>query len=395
MRYRRKRSRGLSMAEVLILIGILVCIGIMLLPAILASRENTRRLNCMNNMAGLGLAYHGYGMAHKRPLASSGVTRDANGKVQAVDGWSWLVLVLPYMDDWYRRPDIAMVPGKQNQKNRPNAVDARPLVALAGARVGLAKELYDTLDVEHGRPLIEPVGAKGTPHADALATALPGLLCPSFGGSPYTDFGGKEAAITNYKPLGATHIESLSVASPNPLTPKYNPGPWPDLDISRSGPPHPDGSCFPGGTLEYRYFRNGLSNTLLLVESLEPRYARWTVGSDAAVVALPRCIEFEDWVYRNEEFGVSKSYGVVKGYGKALKGDPAADDTYWFYHTYLDWDYSNSPCDAANGASGERYGPSSNHPNIVNHLLMDGSSCSLNRDIDITLYMALIKRRWE
>ena len=90
---------------------------------------------------------------------------------------------------------------------------------------------------------------------------------------------------------------------------------------------------------------------------------------------------------------MSKSYSVPKGFGKALAKDPEADDTYWSHHTYLDWDYSKSPYDAGDASSGERYGPSSNHLNVVNHLLMDGSTHGIGRDIDIVLYMTLIKGR--
>jgi type II secretory pathway pseudopilin PulG len=349
---KRKRCRGLTMIEVLLLIGIFSCVIIMLLPAILAARESARKATCLDNMKQLGLACRGYDTAYKRLVASSGVTRDADGKIVAVDGWSWLVLVSPYLES-----------GK----------------GTGGVSVG-PKDLYDRLDIANGRPLIEPDGAKGTPHADVLATAFPGLLCPSSGCSPYTEFGGTKAAITNYKPLGATHIESLSVASANPLTPKFDSVPRGD-----TGPGNPDGNCFPGTNLSDGVMRNGLSNTLWLVESLEQRHARWTVGADAAVVALPRDVEFEEY-----QSGI---YGL-KGYGKALKGSPEADSTYWAYHTYIDWDYSQSPYDAADGSQGERYGPSSNHPGVAHHLFMDGSSRSLRRDIDLALYMFLIRGRF-
>jgi hypothetical protein len=365
MNARGNRHRGLTLIEVLLLIGIFACVCIMLWPALLAARESARRPICVENMKKLGVAFHQYSTAFPRQIvASSNVSRDRDGKITAVDGWSWLALTLPYMESWKQPDGVAMSP----------------------------KDLYDTLDITNGRPLIEPKGAEGTPHADALATSMPYLLCPSSGSSPYTDFEGKKAAVTSYHPLGATHIESLSIASANPLTPKYNPGPWPGLDMSTSGPPHPDGNCFPGVSLLYASLRNGLSNTLLLVESLEPRYARWTVGADAALVAFPRCVEFEE--YRSRRYAPKGSAYAPKGYSKALEQSAEADSTYWTYHTYLDWDYSRSPYDAADGTSGERYGPSSNHPGVVNHVIMDGSVRSLSKDIDITLYMFLVRGRF-
>jgi hypothetical protein len=357
MTRQRKRSRGLTMVEVLLLLGIFVCVLIMLFPAIQASREKTRIATCLNNLNKLGLAYHNYATAHKLFVPSSGLSRDDKGKITAVDGWSWLVLLLPYM-------------GKSHS---PNGVSIDP------------QNLYARLDIAHGCPLTEPDGANGTPHADVLATSLPELLCPSSGSSPYTDFGGKKAAVTSYHPFGATHIESLSVASPNPLTPKFKPGPWSSLDMSGSVLPHPDGVCFPGATLTFSNIRNGMSCTLLLAESVEPRYARWTVGTDAAVVGFPRCVEYEH---------LNGGGYLPKGYQSAIDKRPEADSTYWTYHTYIDWDYGQTPYDAADGTSGERYGPSSNHPGVVNHLIMDGSARSLSRNIDIALYMSAIRGRW-
>jgi type II secretory pathway pseudopilin PulG len=356
MNRRRKPRHGLTLIEVLLLIGIFVCLIFMLFPAVQAAREPARRAACANNMKRLGLAIHSYASAFRQHLpASSGVSRDSDGKITAVDGWSWLVLVLPYLTD------------KED----------------AGVSTA-CKDLYDKLDITHGRPLTEPEGAKGTPHAEVSATSFPGLLCPSFGGNPYTDFGGKKAAITSYHPLGATHIESLSAASPNPLTPKYKPDALSAEIAARQGPLHPDGNCIPGTTFSLKAFRNGTSDTVLAVESIEPRHARWTVGADAALVAFPPCVEFER----------HKSGYLPKGYQDALAQRSEADSTYWAYQSYLDWDYGQSPYDAADGDSGKRYGPSSSHPSVVGHLFMDASGRMIGRDIDIAIYMLLVRARF-
>ena len=349
---RHKRANGMTMLETLIVIGIVVCVGVMLFPAIQASREKARLAQCSNNMKRLGLAVHNYVHAFWVLPPSSTVTRNADGRITAVDGWSWLVLVLPYTGDG----------GEAN------------------------KRLYGTLDILNGRPLVEPAGTKAAPHADALATSLPGLLCPSFGGSPYSTTGTGKAAITNYKGSGATHIESLSVASPNPLTPKYCP--------SRDGM-HPDGVLFPGSRMTFAAFRRGLSNAISAVESVEPNFSRWTVGAEAAVVGLPRNVEFE-------KSGHEDFYGTIKGLAKldyvygedgrsTSESTGEIDPIYWTYHTYLDWDYQKSPYDGSDGLHSGRFGPSSDHPIVVNHLFCDGACRELSRDIDVTLYMLLIK----
>ena len=327
-----KQANGFTLLEMLIVIGIVACLGVMLFPAIQASRETARRMQCTNNMKRLALAVHNYGQTFKVFPPSSNVSRNADGRITAVDGWSWLALVLPYMDD-----SADSNAGKQGR-------DAN-------------KRLYETLDILNGRPLVEPAGASGTPHADALATSLPGLLCPSFGGSPYSTTAAGKAAITNYRASGATHTESLSVAYPNPLTPKYNP---------TEPVAHPDGVLFPGKSSTFASIRRGLSNTIVAVESVEQNFSRWIVGAEAAVVGLPRNVEFEN---RND--GLSPY--TIKGLGKLkyvyddddnhtgeITGD--VDPVYWTYRTYLDCDCKKNPYDGLDGLHGGRFGPSSGHP---------------------------------
>jgi type II secretory pathway pseudopilin PulG len=353
---RRRRNAGFTFVEMLILIGIFGCIVVMLLPAIQSVRESARRMACARNMQQLGPAIGAYEQAHQRFPPSSSVARNAKGTITAVDGWSWIVAVLPY---WVQSED-----------------------SLGGTT--LAKNLYDSLDVAGGQPLAESAGAKGTPHADALAVSLPGLLCPSFGGSPFADPVTRRAAITNYRAMGATHIESLSVASPRPLTPKYGPPPLAGSRSTRgTNPLHPDGACFPGDGVAVQDFDKGLGLTIILMESIEPRFSRWTVGAEAALVGLPPNVEFE------KDFD---GRYTPKGYRKALAKSPEADSTYWTYRTYLEWDYGRYPYDGASGKQGGQYGPSSSHPTAVNHLFGDGHVQALRRSIDPTIYMCLIAR---
>ena len=53
----KKLPRGLTIVEVLMLIGIVICIGIMLLPALQSAREKARRPKCIDNMRKLGVCY--------------------------------------------------------------------------------------------------------------------------------------------------------------------------------------------------------------------------------------------------------------------------------------------------------------------------------------------------
>jgi type II secretory pathway pseudopilin PulG len=376
------QHRGLTLVEVLMLIGIFLSVGVMLFPWIQYSREKARQATCVRHMQKLANAYLGYESANKRFAPSSQVTRNADGKITAVDGWSWMVQVLPFMCDnehWGVPDPIPSLHDAWNQKPVDEPVDRgqdRPDTA--------ARAFFTALDVKDGRPLMEPAGVKAASHADALATRFPWLSCPSYDGSPYADPWTKKAVITNYRPLGASHIESLSAASPQPLAPKYDP---PDGYARKSRKPyHPDGACFPGSDITLNDAgQKGTAWTVWLTESLEPRFSRWTVGAEAAVVGLPHSVEFE----ADEK---NQNLCVPKGYRKALEKDPKARDMYWTYHTYLDCDYDKNPYDGEDGTHGGKYGPSSNHPGFVHHAFLDGSARDVSTHIDVRTYLYLIDR---
>jgi type II secretory pathway pseudopilin PulG len=347
----RTRTRGaLTWLDVLVILAMLASIMAVFLPALQASRESARRQACEENLRQIGLALGQYCDNHKAFPASSGVTRKDDGSIAGVDGWSWLVSLLPYYS--------------QTVAGDPNT----------------AQRLYDRLDVPSGRPLVEPAGRTDTPHADAMRVKLPGLSCPSFRMPFNARAGAQDAALTNYKAVGATHAESLSVASADPRPPKYG---LSVLKGSGWGPPHPDGACFPGAGLGYVDLPRGTSNTLFAVESAEPRFARWTVGAEAAVVGLPPDVDFETWgVY----------FVVPKGVGRVSRDGTGADPSYWSYRTYLNWDYDERPYDGADGKLAGRYGPGSHHQGVTNHLTADGACHSIRKNIDVTVYMNLIMR---
>ena len=339
---RREQRRGFTIVELLVVVVILVIVVALLLPAIQSAREAARQGQCLNNMMQLGLAFHSYHDANKCFPPSSGVTRDANGKITAVDGWSCFAPLLPFIEE---------------------------------------QGLYGTLDIANGRPLVEPAGAAGTPHADAMATSLSELICPSFQGSPYTTVAGKKAAISNYKAMGATHIESLSVASPQPLRPKYNP----DGKDAQGNSIHPDGACFPGRKLAIKDMANdGTSHTFLVVETVEPQFARWAVGRRG------HCGGTSAGTLKYEQY--NNTYYAPKGFNGVCGDQADAKPPYSTYRTYLNWDCEKKPYDGADGTIGGKYGPSSNHPNVVNHLRGDGSARSFTKDFDVAAYMFMITR---
>ena len=329
--------RGISKIAVLVVVIVIGGILAVLIAAVGRSREAARSATCSNKLGKWARAMLKYESQHRRMPMASTVTRNAAGDITAIDGWSYRVALLPYLDGEVPKLDV---------------------------------------DVERGRPLEEPADADGTPHADALKTSFPLLLCPSYGGSPYADSKTNREAISNYKVMGATHHESLSVASPQPLKPKYNP----------KGR-HPDGACFPGTALKLNEFLDGTSNTIIFVESVEPHFARWTVGAESTLVGLSPDVEFYTTLRHDCGYYCIKGHEPHAGYYYGDESPAIAK-----YHTYLNWDYEQEPYDGGDGTVGGKYGPGSHHPHGTFHAFLDGAVRSVPREIDVSTYMFIITR---
>jgi len=337
----RLRKRGFTLIELLVVITIIGILIGLLLVAVQAAREAARKTSCLNKMRQIGLAAHFF-HEKKGVLPPSGrVTRNFRGGIQYMDGWSWLVDLLPYLEQ---------------------------------------QELWEKLDTTRGKPLV----AYGNPdqHAIARSTSIPAFICPSFSGDRFVK-GTRDTlvpeALTNYKVMGATHFASLNVASVEPTVPLY--------DATR---PHPDGASFPGSKLSFADFRDGLSQTILAVESVEDTYARWPIGWEAALVGLPTDRRFDAWDYVIFDNSYDLHFWHPLGYNGRY-GDESGLDLY--FRTYLNHDYElwwYIP--TVSGVLGQKFGPSSHHRGSVNHLFVDASVHSISTDVDVAAYMFLITR---
>ncbi len=98
--HQRKRdaSRAFTLVELLVVIAIIGILVGLLLPAVQAAREAARRNNCSNHLVQLGLALHHYEFNQEH--FPSGV-RNPTGPIlnqEVGDHTSWIVEILPYME---------------------------------------------------------------------------------------------------------------------------------------------------------------------------------------------------------------------------------------------------------------------------------------------------------
>jgi prepilin-type N-terminal cleavage/methylation domain-containing protein/prepilin-type processing-associated H-X9-DG protein len=105
-RYCRYDSAAFTLVELLVVITIIGMLVAMLLPAVQAAREASRRSQCANNMRQLSLAVLNYESSHKL-LPPAGIAQVTKDKVFDIDvfnpfagtRFSWIVEVLPFLEE--------------------------------------------------------------------------------------------------------------------------------------------------------------------------------------------------------------------------------------------------------------------------------------------------------
>jgi prepilin-type N-terminal cleavage/methylation domain-containing protein/prepilin-type processing-associated H-X9-DG protein len=117
---RRCALHGFTLVELLVVIAIIGILVAMLLPAVQAAREASRRMSCQNNLKQIGLAVQGYhdAMHHLPPPKSGSVATS----LQA----STFVLLLPYLEESTRYAQYDLKKTVTDPQNMPMSSQLLP-----------------------------------------------------------------------------------------------------------------------------------------------------------------------------------------------------------------------------------------------------------------------------
>jgi type II secretory pathway pseudopilin PulG len=351
----------------LVVITIIGMLMAMVFPAIGQVVDAVRRAQCGQRLAGLGTALGLFRNANQTrwPSVSTqpvtgppGAVAVAPGKSKKQSkqprratgpsggsGFSWLVQLLPYLDEAPLYQRINVKSGNQ-----------RGLSPFDPA-------LRD--DEEGGRHLSTyPIKAFQCPAFESDAEVEYGSLAPEYQALASPDTG-KAVSLTNYVAMSATHLACVVGSSGNSEA---------DSDAPLS----------PNGVITYRAkggintIKDGASKTIVAVESREQSYASWMDGTTAWVVAHDPNSEEPQMIG-----------GKWRCEGRCRHALNVGEDT-------PDGQKTNYR-DTWAGQKAWRFGPSSTHPGgVVNHLGGEGNIIPLVASgpaaVDPTIYLHLVTR---
>jgi prepilin-type N-terminal cleavage/methylation domain-containing protein len=137
-----RRRRGFTLIELLVVIAIIAVLIALLLPAVQQAREAARRSTCNNNLAQIVIALHNYEMAWE--VLPPGTVNTAGPIQSEAEGYhmSWIVQLLPYIDEGvaFRKVDFDV--GAYDDKNKEVRAHAISILTCPSEAYGaVAKDI--------------------------------------------------------------------------------------------------------------------------------------------------------------------------------------------------------------------------------------------------------------
>jgi prepilin-type N-terminal cleavage/methylation domain-containing protein/prepilin-type processing-associated H-X9-DG protein len=94
----RTPPRGFTLVELLVVIAIIGVLVGLLLPAVQVARESARRSACTNKLKQMALGVHNYESINGK-LPHGSIHYDSRTNEGQLRGWTWVYLILPYMEE--------------------------------------------------------------------------------------------------------------------------------------------------------------------------------------------------------------------------------------------------------------------------------------------------------
>jgi prepilin-type N-terminal cleavage/methylation domain-containing protein len=336
-----RSKRAFTLVELIVSIVIIAFLVALIIPAVNSAREAGRRAHCLNNTRQLGLAFQNYASTFNNRFPPSASLSKAPKGTQTVGGWSHLVPLLPFM---------------------------------------CYNSLYKTLPLGS-----DPEDTTNQAIVSAMNEQPSEFVCPS---GPGHSGKRQSAGITNYKAMGASTRDSLILAADPTAKPPYgsmlpaSPG---------AAPLHPDGAIFPGTGVRCADIQDGLSHTILTMETIDETASRWMVGKEATLVGLPQKSS-----PTGDKPKAPHTYFAPPGYDNTWGPDSAVSKA--GLRTFLAYDFSPFGKDAGAyedpgfSQTPPTYGPSSMHPAVVVCGIGDGSTQAVSKQIDAANLFFLITK---
>lgn len=353
---RNEPRQGFTLVELLVVITILALLIGLLLPAISAARAMASRMQCQTREKNISLAVNLYEGKMKRYPPSNHVRNDKSGEDK--DGYSFLVDILPNVEQEavWKRMNVA--------------------TPLTGTKSNDQTSSGQTINAPN----------------ECLAISLPIFRCPSTATEMYVDNSAtNRQAITNYKAICATTKQAYEVSAKKNQTNAVE-----IYQGSGQMSKQSDGVLYAGSRTTVAGVGDGVSNTLMIVESEEQTYAKWVVGQECGVYMIHENVQFQK---ANTGSGSTlipyvspKDYELNK-YGSdskvEVKTNLNRDYTQTPEYPWTQDGFKSSYSDTSTISAGEnsyKKGPSSRHGGVTVHTTADGTVKTINNDVDTAAY---------